>query len=188
MVCPPPHSPSTRSLDRPPRDTLAALSRACGQGNACWQHPGRRVHANVQVEVLCAHNGTQHQPKHKNTPQTSEQPSSGSFPRAHTRRDPCDHGSPIVRARPAPHKPHLHHIAQHCTMGGTTCCWLPHTAAHLHDRDALREHGDAGRHTRARAARANAARTPASQRRRFAARSTPASFSRALQTCHAADE
>ena len=171
------HSPSTRSLARPPRDAMAARSRAPGRGSTHSAHPGRRVHANVQVEVLCAHNGTQHQPKHKSTPHASERPISGSFPRAHTRRDPCGHGSPIVRAREAPHKPHLHNIAQHCSMSGTTFSWLPHTAAHLHDRDALREHGDAGRHTRARAARANAARAAASQRRRSAARSTPAAFS-----------
>ena len=172
------HSPSTRSLARPPRDALAARSRAPGRGSAHSPRPSRRVHANVQVEVLCAHNGTQHQPKHKSTPHASEQPISGSFPRAHTRRDPCGHGSPIVRARPAPHKPHEHHIAQLCTMCGVTCCWLPHTAAHLHVCDALREHGIAARHTRARAARANAARAAASQRRRFAAQRTPAAFSR----------
>ena len=121
MVCPPPHSPSARQLARPPRDALAALSRACGHGNACWQHPGRRVHANVQVEVLCAHNGTQHQPKHKNTPQALEQPISGSFPRARTRRDPCYHGSPIVHARLAPHKPLLPSIAQLCIMSANMC-------------------------------------------------------------------
>ena len=105
---------------RPPRDAMAALSRACGHGSACWQHPGRRVHANVQVEVLCAHNGTQHQPKHKNTPHAPEQLISGSFPRAHTRRDPCCHGSPIAYARQAPHKPHVPSIAQLCSMSGTT--------------------------------------------------------------------
>ena len=112
----PPHSPSTRSLARPPRDAMAARSRAPGRGSSHSPRPGRRVHANVQVEVLCAHNGTQHQPKHKNTPHASEQPISGSFPRAHTRRDPCGHGSPIVHARQAPHKPHLHNIAQHCII------------------------------------------------------------------------
>ena len=51
--------------------------------------------------------------------------------------------------------------------------WPPHTAAHPHSRDALREHGDAGRHTRARAARANAARAAASQARHIAAQRTP---------------
>ena len=160
------------------RDAMAARSRAPGRGSAHSPRPSRRVHANVQVEVLCAHNGTQHQPKHKDTPHASEQPISGAFPRAHTRRDPCGHGSPIVRARPAPHKPHEHHIAQLCTMCGVTCCWLPHAAAHLHVCDALREHGIAARHTRARAASANAARAAASQRRRFAAQRTPAAFSR----------
>ena len=135
-MCKPPHSPSTRSLARPPRNAMAARSRAPGRGSVHSPRRGRRVHANVQVEVLCAHNGTQHQPKHKSTPHASERPISGSFPRAHTRRDPCGHGSPIVRAREAPHKPHLHNIAQHCSMSDTTFSWLPHTAAHLHDRDA----------------------------------------------------
>ena len=108
---------------------MAALSRARGHGSTCWQHPGRRVHANVRVEVLCAHNGTQHQPKHKNTPHALEQPISGSFPRAHTRRDPCGHGSPIVHARSAPHKPHLPSIAQLCIMSGTTLAGS-HTLLH----------------------------------------------------------
>ena len=171
-----PPSPSTHSLARPPRDAMAARSRAPGRGSSHSPRPGRRVHANVQVEVLCAHNGTQHQPKHKNTPHAAEQPISGSFPRAHTRRDPCGHGSPIVHARQAPHKPHLHNIAHHCTMSAQHIHRLPHAAAHLHDRDALREHGDAARHTRARAATATAARTPASQRRRLAALHAPAAF------------
>ena len=125
----PPHSPSTRLLARPPRDAMAARSRAPGRGSTHPAHPGRRVHANVQVEVLCAHNGTQHQPKHKSTPHASEQPISGSFPRAHTRRDPCGHGSPIVHARPGPHKPHLPCIAQLCIMSGKTFAGC-HTRLH----------------------------------------------------------
>ena len=62
-------------------------------------------------------------------------------------------------------------------------CWQTHNTAHLHDRDALREHGDAGRHARARATRASAARAAASQRRRLAARRTAAAFLAACGAC-----
>ena len=130
MVCRLPHSPSTRPLARPPRDTSAAPSRACGHGSARWQHPGRPVHTDVQVGVLCAHNGTQHQPKHTNTPHAWERPILGSFPRAHAGNDPWKHGSPIAHARHAPHKPLLPNTGQPCNMSATMsagCHTLPHT-------------------------------------------------------------
>ena len=126
MVCQlPPHSPSTRSPARPPRDAPAALSHACGRSSACWQHPGRRVHANVQVEVLCAHNGIQHQQKHTTTPHSSVLLLAGSIPRAHTRIKPCNQGLAIAHARNTLHKPHKPSQAQLCNMSATLCHSLP---------------------------------------------------------------
>ena len=122
-------SPSTRSLARPPRDAMAARSRAPGRGSAHSPRPSRRVHANVQVEVLCAHNGTQHQPKHKNTPQASERPISGPFPHARTRNDLCYHGSAIEHAHSTPHRPHLPSNAKLGNMSGKTIAGK-HTALH----------------------------------------------------------
>ena len=130
MVCQPPHSPSTHSLARPPHDVPAANWRARSRSSRPRPHPGRREHIIVPVGMLRAHNGTQHQQKHKNTPQASEQPIPGSFPRARTRRDPCRHGSPIVRARPAPHNPLWPSIAQFCIMSAqhsASCHTLLHT-------------------------------------------------------------
>ncbi len=176
----PPHSPNARSLARLPRDAMAAPSRTRGRGNTHWQHPGRRVHASVQVEVLCAPEHWHTAPTKAQKHTTLEQPTSGPLPRAHTRSEACDHASAIVHARSAPHRPHLHNIAQHCTMSAQHICRLPHATAHLHDRDALREHGDAARHTRARAAKAPTPHAAARQRRRFATQSTPAAFLAAL--------
>ena len=136
----------------------AALSRACGHGSARWQHPGRHEHTNVQVEVLCAHNGTQHQPKHKNTAHASERPIFGSFPRAHTRRDPCCHGSPIVHARPAPHKPPLPSFAQLCSMSDIALAGRhtpPHTrTAATHCESMAMQAGTRAREQRERTQRA----------------------------------
>ena len=58
-------SPSTRSLARPPRDTTAALQRTRVRSSTRSEHSGRPAHTDVQVEVLCAHNGSQHHLKHK---------------------------------------------------------------------------------------------------------------------------
>ena len=183
-------SPSTRSLARPPRDVPAGNWRARSRSSRPRPRPGRREHTFVPVGMLCAHNGTQHQQKHKNTPHGCTQPILCSPRHARTRRDPCYHGSPIVRARPAPHKPHQPHIAPHCTMSGTTLCTLPHAAAHLHDRDTLHKHVDSAPHARAQAANATTARAAARRRRRSTPHSPGASFcSRAAQqTCHAIDE
>ena len=110
-----------RCLARLPRDAPAAFSRAPARNSTHQWHPGRRDHTNVQVVVLCAHNGTQHQPKHKNTPHATEKPISGSFQRARARIDPSYDGSTIAHARTAPHKPHLPSIAQPCIMSVNLC-------------------------------------------------------------------
>ena len=153
------HSPSVRPLARPPRDAPAAVLRACSRSSRPWPRPGRREHTTVPVGMLCAHNGTQHQQKHKSMPHSSTQPTPSQIRRARTRNDPCYHGSPIVRARPAPHRPQQPHIAPHCTMSGTTLCTLPHAGTHLHARDTLREHGTSAPHARAQAASAVTLRT-----------------------------
>ena len=165
MVCPTAHSPSTGSLARPPRDVPAAILRARDCSSRPWPRPGHREHTAVQVVMLCAHIGTQHQQMHKSTPYSSAQLIPGPIPRARVRSDPWKHGSPIARTRQTPHRPQQPHIAPHCTMSGTTLYTLPHAAAHLHERDTLREHDDSAPYARAQAAHANAARAAASQRR-----------------------
>jgi hypothetical protein len=169
-------SPSTRSLASPPRDAMAALARTHGRGSTHSWHPGRRKHATVQGEVLCAHNGTQQHQMHRMSLHSSEQLLRSMLQRSRTRSDPSDDGSAIAHARTAPHMPHLHNIAQLCIMSAQHVSSLPHTAAHLHDRNALREHGDAVRHTHARAAKAPTPHAAARQRRRFARRSTRRAF------------
>ena len=119
------HSPSTRSLARPPRNAPAAISRAYGHGSTHWQRPGRREHADVPVDVLCAHNGTQHQHKHKTTTHSSKKPLAGSCWRARTRSKPWNHGLTTAHARLAPHRPQQPHIAPQCTMGDTTLSTIP---------------------------------------------------------------
>ena len=65
------HSHSTRPLARPLREANAAAARTHGRGNTPGQHPSRREHATVLVGMLCAHNGTKHQQKHKHTAHSS---------------------------------------------------------------------------------------------------------------------
>ena len=124
-------SPSTRSLARPPRDAPATISRAYGLGSTHWRCPGRREHTDVPVAMLCAHNGTQQQQKHKTTTHSYKTRLAGSFRPARTRSSPRDRGLTTAHARPAPHRPHKPHIAPHCTMSAqhSTSC---HTLLHTH--------------------------------------------------------
>ena len=165
MVCQLAQSPSTRSLARLPRDMPAAVLRARVRSSTPWPRPGRREHATVPVEVLCAHNGTQHQPKIKSTPHATEQPISGSFQRARMRNDPWKHGSLIVRARQASHRPPLASMAQHGILNAQHHHRLPRFPARLRNTGTLQEHGNIAQHTRAHAARASVAHAAASQRR-----------------------
>ena len=168
MVRPTAHrSPSTRALARLPRDAPAAAPRVRECNSTRWPRPSRREHANVLVGVFCAHNGTKHQQKHKSTPQGSTRPTPRTFPLAHTRRDPCNHGSPIVHTSRASHTPHGPNNAQSCSMSGIKLNQLPHAAAHTHERDKPRKQGERAPHARVRAARTATAHAAARQRQQL---------------------
>ena len=169
-------SPSTRSLARPPRDAPAAFSRVRGHSSTHWQRSGRHMRAAMLVEVVCTRNGAQHQTQHKGAAHASKQHARGPPARARTKRDACDHASPAVRARTAPQKPTLAHIAHCGNMSGTTLHKLPHAATHARARDSLRVPSDAAPQASAHATRAAAARAAARQQRPCAARRTPAAF------------
>jgi hypothetical protein len=106
---------------------------------ACLEAYNNKLLAFVLVEVLCAHNDTQHQQKHKITPHSSKQSIFGLITRARTRNDAWDHALPIAHARLASHWPHLPSKAQYCTMSGITPCSSPHTAGIIATRHRTRE-------------------------------------------------
>ena len=169
-------SPSTRSLARPPRDATAAPARTRDRSSAHSGHSDRLTHTTVLVEVLCAHNGSQHHHKHKSTQTSSTRPLSSPCRRARTRSDASDDASAIAHARTASHKPHVPSKAQQCIMSGTQSHRPPRTATCQHVHCTPREHGDTARHTRAHAAKAATQHATAGQRRRCKRHATPAAF------------